>query len=398
MKYQLKTFADIVNAVLEEVKIQASDTTTVNRIKRDINIVYLNEVLPFDQWHFARHNIKVTQEKYYNTGTVTVTQDSASITFSTAPAASQKGRLFATDGYAEVYKISSHTAGATSATLDAPFRGATASAQNFKIFNEGIQLPVDLVDTVKVWHDHIEAPCQAVADSEFLELMLNSPKREGYPRWYRVSDVDDPELYADVSGLPAVSTVSSIGNVRTIVFGADIEDYLEQGDRLLISDANNSAFNGEVLAESVSGSTLDYVGEGVLDSNAAADLNITIQKQNSPATERATKKLQMYPCLNKDNVTINIEYMKDVDALENDTDQPIIPINDRIVLMYGALAKAWARLRNTEESLRNSQQFEQKLARMAGKIKSSADHPQLQVDRFYLAGKRRGRSSRWSNF
>ncbi len=44
--YEVKTFADIVSAVREELKIQSTDTTSVNRIKRNINVAYLQRVLP----------------------------------------------------------------------------------------------------------------------------------------------------------------------------------------------------------------------------------------------------------------------------------------------------------------------------------------------------------------
>jgi hypothetical protein len=261
-----------------------------------------------------------------------------------------------------------------------------------------MELPVDLLETARVWHDHIEAPMSAVGNHNFLELTLNSPKREGYPRWYRITDQEDPTPYEAITSLPAVSTRASSGNVRTITFGADIENYIEQGDRLKVSASGNAKFDGEVVAESVDGDVLTYIGKDVLDSAAVADLTMTIEKKTDHNSDRSNRVLQVYPALNKENVTINVEYMQELDALENDNDQPIIPIQDRIVLVYGALMRAWSRVRNPEEAARNGQMFYAKLARMAAKVQDSTDHPQITIDQFYLAGKRRTRRKSWSNF
>ena len=40
--YQVKTFQDIYTAILDELKIPSTDTTSLNRIKRDINMTYIN--------------------------------------------------------------------------------------------------------------------------------------------------------------------------------------------------------------------------------------------------------------------------------------------------------------------------------------------------------------------
>jgi hypothetical protein len=41
--YELKTFKDIIDAVREELKIQSTDTETINRIKRNINTLYISQ-------------------------------------------------------------------------------------------------------------------------------------------------------------------------------------------------------------------------------------------------------------------------------------------------------------------------------------------------------------------
>ena len=48
--FELRTFDDVIQAVREELKIQSTDTVSINRIKRNINSVYLDEVVPAEQW------------------------------------------------------------------------------------------------------------------------------------------------------------------------------------------------------------------------------------------------------------------------------------------------------------------------------------------------------------
>ena len=45
MAYKLMDFSDIYTAICEELKIPTTDTTNLNRIKRAINMMYLDEVV-----------------------------------------------------------------------------------------------------------------------------------------------------------------------------------------------------------------------------------------------------------------------------------------------------------------------------------------------------------------
>jgi hypothetical protein len=56
-----------------------------------------------------------------NQGSCTLTQDSASGTFSSAPSISLEGRVIALEGEADMYRIAQHTAASASFQLDAPF-------------------------------------------------------------------------------------------------------------------------------------------------------------------------------------------------------------------------------------------------------------------------------------
>ena len=82
--YQLKDFSDIYTAMLEELKIQSTDTVNVNRIKRIINEVYIDEVAPFKRWWWLAGHTDVTIKPYYANGTCEVTPLSTTVTLSVA--------------------------------------------------------------------------------------------------------------------------------------------------------------------------------------------------------------------------------------------------------------------------------------------------------------------------
>ena len=55
--YEIRTFSDIYTRVREELKLQASDTTNIQRIKRLVNEIYLDEVCPYEQWDWLHGRI-----------------------------------------------------------------------------------------------------------------------------------------------------------------------------------------------------------------------------------------------------------------------------------------------------------------------------------------------------
>ena len=80
-----------------------------------------------------------------STGTVSVTNNSAAITFSSGPTVSQAGNHFKVDDHADVFIISAHTADATSATLESVYTGTTDGTANFKSVKLDYDLASDLL-------------------------------------------------------------------------------------------------------------------------------------------------------------------------------------------------------------------------------------------------------------
>lgn len=314
--YKLTDFSDIYTAVIEELKVQSSDTTTLNRIKRMINMMYLDEVIPAARWWWLYGHTTITHNEYYGAGTVSVTPLSTTVTLSTAPTSSYGASgsflnyFFSVDGKNEIYRITAHTALSTTVTIDRPFNTELNTAANYKIWTDSVALPTDLRETVDVWHDHNRDKMMARGLQEFRQVVAQDPKAESRPQHYATADFFDPST-----------------------------------------------------------------GDGETESDRY-------------------RQLKVYPSISQYKTIIKVDYMKEAAALDVAGDEPLMPVEDRIVLFYGALSLAWGSIgRNPEEAQRNRQLFDAKLARMMGKIQDSMDKPRVEPESRYILAKRAGRIS-----
>jgi hypothetical protein len=88
-----------------------------------------SEYLPeyVDDWWWLRGSGVLTLEPVRTVGTVTVVQNSATVTFSAAPPASMAGWKLRVASHPEIFTIASHTAASATATLDSVYTGANAT-------------------------------------------------------------------------------------------------------------------------------------------------------------------------------------------------------------------------------------------------------------------------------
>lgn len=386
--YQLKTFADLVNAVREELKIQSADALTINRIKRDINMVYTDEVVPFSNFKWLRGNITLKAFAAIQTGTASVVLNSNSVTLTQAPGGSKKGFYFSSTGYNEIYRITEHTANSTVIKLEVPYTGPTVSAASYKIWTDAIPLPAFARETFEVTHDFLDQPLTNCGLQKFRQYVASVPKVEGRPQFYTTDTYSDPGQFAAISGLPAISTRASSQLTKTLVFASDVSGILQQGDRILISAAGDFTYNGAVEIASVSTTTVTYTGLYQLYETPAADLTMIVQKLQNPADSRRYKELRIYPSIFNQDTQLHVDFLREVVPMAEDTDEPLVPISDRIVLLYGALQRGWSRERNPAEAARNQALYTAKLGRMAGKVDDSIDQPTLRPSSVYLGAKR----------
>jgi hypothetical protein len=395
---QLRTFDDIVDAVREELQISSSDTTAVNRIKRDVNIIY-QEVVSENEWNWLNAFTSLTVPAYLSTGTVSVSTGSTLVTFSTAPASSKKGYLFASDGYQEIYRIESHTAGATTARLSTEWTGTTDSAATYKLWTDRIALPTDCKEVSKVWHDHYRKGMDEVSMDEFRRIQSVSPRDEGKPRIFVLGDFVDPADSSSVTSLPATTFRSSSGYRKSLVFATALPSAVvarvTAGDpvKWRVSGCSKPGYNGDIYVAaisttSVANDTITYTGRVDELEASTAETSLAITQVDQEVDYDRYREVWIHPAVQQTKVTLHVDYLREAEPLENDADEPLIPKEFRQVLLYGALAKAWRRMRNPEESQLAYGQYQNTLARMQGKLQENMEKPRLAISSFYLNSKR----------
>lgn len=118
--------------------------------KAYIQAAYISVLAEGFPWVFARKTppgVLVTVAEI-TAGSVTVTQDSITITLTNAPAASVAGYKFFIDNDPVLYRIATHTAASTSATLDTAYIAATGAGKSYHIFQDEYTLATDFLRPV----------------------------------------------------------------------------------------------------------------------------------------------------------------------------------------------------------------------------------------------------------
>lgn len=304
MAQELVTFDDIVDAIREKLGIQSSDSVATAKIKRAVNMYYLDEVVPFrDKWMWLQKTTQVVHLAAYETGTVDVTPSSATITLSTAPTGRNfTGYNFSVVGSDQIYTISAHTTSATTATLSTAFQEDNDNTAVYKIWRDRIDLPTNAKDTVEIWHKDLSRPLEGLGSQGFRQLQTAQPKPEGTPSYYNTYDYFDPSTSGDDES---------------------------ESDRY--------------------------------------------------------RQTRIFPAIHNENVILNVDFIQEASALEDDADEPLMPISDRIVLFYGGCAEAYSTInRNEEMSNKYWALAERKLARMSGKREEGQDTPKLSPNHRYF--------------
>lgn len=103
--------------------------------------------LPITDFWWARKNPRgvLTTDALIETGTVTVTEGSTAVTFSSAPTRSVAGWRLEVAKLPTVPRVLTHVAGATAAVLDAPWPEDTQTAAAFVVYNVEYALPGDFL-------------------------------------------------------------------------------------------------------------------------------------------------------------------------------------------------------------------------------------------------------------
>lgn len=395
--FDLQNFGDIVKAVREELKVSATETESVNRIRRDVQIVY-RETIAFARWWWLQESKTIPLPTVWNQGTCRVLNGSSVVEFSTPPGGLRKGQFFSVDSTNQIYTIESHIPGSTSIKLSDKYQGASLFTAGYKIWTDKVALPTNCKDTVEVRDMFSSTPLENMGLQEYRRLINPQPKREGDPRFYYTSDFVDPFPSLVLTGLPSISERKSDGIVKRLIFSDTIPDDLLEDDLLVgkalqISSAGEPSYNGDVYVVAiestrVANDTIVYTGKTDLLESINPESDAIVKALDTNHSRARYRELHFYPSISRTKTLLHVDFVKDTPALENDGDEPIIPVDDRVVLLYGALQKAWTRERNPEEAAKNYALYQQKLQRMAGQLQDSLDKALLRPSRLYLSAKR----------
>lgn len=398
--YQLRTFADIVDAVREELGVQSSDTVTINRIKRDINTIYLEEVVPAARWKWLLEQLPIIKEAKYDSGTAAVTQNSVAITLSTVPTLNFSGYWLSIKGENNRYRIKSHTENTSAVVLETEYLGVTNASARFIIWRDTIDLPANCNEVVEVTHDFRSTPLDNQGWQEFTKRAAVSYLEEGKPSRYTTSDYINLVPSESISSLPSIVSRSSSGLLKTVVFSATLgtvssTQLLKEGVHITVTGAGHYSFNTEdaivanISQTNVANDTIQYVGTAKRFESLTADTGIVVKKFVEGREGKRIRQMTLHPAIDSARINLHVSYKREVEPLVNDNDEPAMPIEWRVVLRYGALWLGWRKQRNPEESAANEQTFRMKLAEMKGKWEDSLEKGQIKVNNDYLTRQRR---------
>lgn len=237
------TIADLVDDVLFRAGENAAASTSsgsdyYTAILRYLNRAYQSiwygggELLPdvSEQWWWlqAYNSGTLTLLPVFDDGTVLVTNNNTAITFSSAPQRnssniSVQGYHFKVDDHPDVFYISSHTSGATGATLDSAYTGETDTAATFRAFKLDYSLATSVLDIMGPMRAY-----QSGYTGNHIEIVGPNELREKWPLEQATSGVPQNfSLIAQQSGIKTVRFSHYGGQADTELIRLDY-DYTAQ--------------------------------------------------------------------------------------------------------------------------------------------------------------------------
>lgn len=394
-RYEIRTFNDVVRAVLETLKIQSTDTQSINRIKRNINMVYLNHVVPAsNSWDWLNDTVSLSVEPYFDGGTASVQQNVSVVELTQAPATSMVGKFFSIDNHNEIYRIALHAANSTTVILEGLYNGATNAEARYKIWSDKVVLPSDCMKVRDVISTNAVMPLQGLSLQQFRKHQVSGGALIGSPSYYCEGGQEDPSPYVSITDLPSIAGRASTGLVKTITFNANITNYVSVGDRIHIECPNSYDYTGDFIVSAVSGADLSYTAKTATTESYTADTSIVVMAVNIQNVSPA-RHLLVYPSIQHRNQRINliVDYQKFPSELIADSDEPLIPREHRSVLFFGAMWLSSDRETDLERADRYQSLMAAEIQRMITRGSSTPKTPTIRVSNSYLRTKQ-GRTGR----
>ena len=184
------TYANIETRCINQLRISSTHTAEVTKVQALINETYRDLYVMMDWWWLRKRTVINTLADI-TTGTVSVTKDSTTVTFSSAPAVDLDRYVLLIPGDSgdsqAVYRISAHTAASATATLDAAFTGTTNATAGYKLYRDAYSLPTDCGKVLKVRRFGFQEPIDLMDPNDLFDLK-EYDQSVGKPQWASVYD------------------------------------------------------------------------------------------------------------------------------------------------------------------------------------------------------------------
>lgn len=183
------TFLALQQDLSTQVGLDQSVSSNATLLKRWINKSQ-QKILRAFEWPFNRSPTPLVVQTVtdYTTGTVATTSGSVTITFSATIAATKAGQYIQTSSSNDWYKISTHTAGTATATLEiAAITTAAAATYTIRKFYYSTDSTLDRILAIK----QAILPYQLVETGpEYFDAYNPGHLSSGTPRFYMPSGLD----------------------------------------------------------------------------------------------------------------------------------------------------------------------------------------------------------------
>lgn len=182
-------FSTIRSQVGSIVNLDESANNMTTLYNRWINETY-KRVAASANWPWLLTHDIVQTETDITTGTVAITQGDTALTFSTGPTPSVANDYrIQIEGSDNWYDISSHTAGATSATLSDNFLGTTVTVATYIVRKFWYSLPSD-IDRITTVTEATQNTPLGYIDQRELKKAFPDPQTFGVPYLYTLEGQD----------------------------------------------------------------------------------------------------------------------------------------------------------------------------------------------------------------
>lgn len=221
--------------------VDATDTTSdpnatmVNKLKEWVNARY-RAIVGKRSWNFRIKDYEVQTVTDITTGTVSATNASTTITFSSAPTPSVAGRFIQFSDSDDWYEISAHTAGQTGATLVSEYQGSTNASLTYTVRKVYYSLDSALEKVLSVKQTRDDYELKYLTPRQMDELVPDRT-RTGEPEFYSLVGLDSsnqwrvefyptPNVNMNISfrGYASATEMSADGD--TPILPASFHDYI----------------------------------------------------------------------------------------------------------------------------------------------------------------------------